>query len=480
MYIYLLSLFLAMPIAFSGSSIHRYKLQKHINDNYTLGYIDGYLASEVGIAKVNTAINNDKVYVESNVGNIECYNIAEIIYSIVNHKDVYILEGSKDVHIKNNIVTWFPASHIFQPLVADTRQPKRAVGFRFDDDVFGKRVAEVNFMANVPIVRIENSSLTAQVAVDGGVFSLFNMGEPSHGHVADLQNSDFFGGITLEFLKKDIQFRTRFYHISCHIGDDFIGAFYAIPGEKDKKIEWWNKLDAIKAHLDQRAIIEIRNMAPVLIDILNDNSLAVKSDLEKLKGPEVFDIERVYEAIDALNIKVEYAKNNILKGGDSDEKLIEEIKNSNRDLAILKAYTDNMFSWVFSNKPSYEAIDFALMYNVAVGVRIYGCMGIFIRNNPTIDQSKGYIQYGYDVRTRPKEIIKGIYYSFIHCLDVVHRDLHSWMPDATYVYALDIGKSPIFGKKLRIYLERHSGFSQEGMFKNGRSSYTGIGLRYQE
>lgn len=410
-----------------------------VDSKYSSGYFKGYIdaLSETTVSFVECI--NGNIFVTSKNGNAFISKIAEVVQNISPESKVYKVHHT---HYKENsgidsmVSFWFPKTCLFEPLIADPRQVSKGVTYRFDDDVFGRRVAQVNFSGESPILRLEFESLSYQIGVDGGVFALFNMGEPSHGHVADLQNADYYGGLNLQCRYKDISVRVRFYHISCHIGDDFIGSLISFPGERDKQILWKEKLNFIKATQSP--------YTQQIISLLNNESAESLKHLNEIQNP-------------------------------MPDKITDElIQDYSKAKTLVSAYCD----WPFSNKPSYEVIDVAMSYQLSIYLRIYTCLGIIIRNNPSIDQGKGYLQVGVEAILSPKKILNGLYARFIYCVHIIYADMYCWIPDVTHVYGVDLSNSSLFGKRLRIYFETHSGYSQEGMFRRGRASYVNLGIKY--
>lgn len=406
-----------------------------VNGDYCSGFINGYIDGSIESYAVSVKYIDNKAFISSKAGRSFTTKVVETIKGFNKFDDVYIAYSD---NLKDDKIHVFamPKTFLFEPLMADARQVSKGASYRFDDDVFGKRVAQVKFSGVSPLVRIEQNGTAYQFGIDGGVFAIFNMGEPSHGNVADLQNADYFGGLNFQIRYKDFDFRFRFYHISCHIGDDFISSLHSFPGEQEKQRVWLHKLNFIKATEDP-----------------------YNAQLAKL----------YYEKTPEQNVEDEVFNKTMSSPHDA---------SSAKDFAHARGWLMSRHGWVFSNKPSYEVIDFAISYQISLQFRMYSCIGILVRNNPTIDQGKGYLQIGLEGVMNTKKICTGFYIRPIYCLHIMCADMHDWFPEATYLFGIDISSKSWCDKKLRIYVEAHSGYSQEGMFRRARASYLNIGLSY--
>ncbi|MDB2613610.1 DUF1207 domain-containing protein [Chlamydiales bacterium] len=117
---------------------------------------------------------------------------------------------------------WLPeAPPLFLPLKADPRQLIASVGSRFHDDVFGTYVVDVSYFDTAPIYRWFNAFFSGdqlQLDLDGALWAIFQPMKPS----SPLVNADYYGGISLNYSYKCWSFRLRGFHISSHIGDEFL------------------------------------------------------------------------------------------------------------------------------------------------------------------------------------------------------------------------------------------------------------------
>lgn len=123
---------------------------------------------------------------------------------------------------------WFPqATVLFQPLVANPRQVMYSVAYRAGDKVVGKKAICVSLGDNFPIYRWNNVWRWCgdlQIGIEAGVWCPFNFDDVPHkdGTYCELVNTDYLLGIPLCYAVDRWSFRLRLYHISSHLGDEFM------------------------------------------------------------------------------------------------------------------------------------------------------------------------------------------------------------------------------------------------------------------
>lgn len=113
------------------------------------------------------------------------------------------------------------AAELFEPFIADPRQVVYSAGWRFNDEVFNKNVIDVSFGDSFPIYRwcdLFSVHGALQIELEGGVWAIF---EPTLVS-APLVNADYYVGVPITFAYDNWSFRLRGFHISSHIGDEFL------------------------------------------------------------------------------------------------------------------------------------------------------------------------------------------------------------------------------------------------------------------
>ncbi|AAF38125.1 conserved hypothetical protein [Chlamydia pneumoniae LPCoLN] len=117
---------------------------------------------------------------------------------------------------------WLPQNTIlFSPLIADPRQVTNSAGIRFNEKVVGNRVGATIFGGDFILLRLFDVSrfhVDCDFGIQGGVFSVFDLDHPE----SCMVNSDFFvAGLWSGAIDK-WSFRFRLWHLSSHLGDEFI------------------------------------------------------------------------------------------------------------------------------------------------------------------------------------------------------------------------------------------------------------------
>lgn len=117
---------------------------------------------------------------------------------------------------------WLPEGcPLFRPFIADPRQLTFSVAWRFNDQAATKNSIPVSFYDYLPIYRrFDVWPLHGQleVGIDGGLWAIFDPCTES----APLLDADYYVGIPVTYAAGDWSFRLRGYHISCHLGDEFL------------------------------------------------------------------------------------------------------------------------------------------------------------------------------------------------------------------------------------------------------------------
>lgn len=117
---------------------------------------------------------------------------------------------------------WLPEDGLlFKPFVADPRQVTYSVGWRFNDQALAKNIIPVSFGDNLGIYRwcaVWPWGGQLQVNLEGALWGVF---DPLH-EETPLVNADYYVGIPITYAIGRWSFRLRPYHISSHIGDEYL------------------------------------------------------------------------------------------------------------------------------------------------------------------------------------------------------------------------------------------------------------------
>ncbi len=118
--------------------------------------------------------------------------------------------------------TVFPIGELFEPLVADPKEPQFSVGFHKANSSgrLGRfNAAVVSYGEHFGLIRWqENSTNSWQLSVVGAVFAQFNM----DAHSKDLINADYTIGLSSTHHDGEASYRLRVLHQSTHLGDEFL------------------------------------------------------------------------------------------------------------------------------------------------------------------------------------------------------------------------------------------------------------------
>lgn len=117
---------------------------------------------------------------------------------------------------------WLPEDPVlFRPFLADPRQVTYSVGWRFNDNALYKYEAPVSFGDTIAFYRWHNIwpyNGDLQVELEGAIWAVFDPTQES----APLINADYYAALPITYAFDRWQFRLRLFHISSHIGDEFL------------------------------------------------------------------------------------------------------------------------------------------------------------------------------------------------------------------------------------------------------------------
>ncbi|MBA3958435.1 MAG: DUF1207 domain-containing protein [Parachlamydiaceae bacterium] len=191
----------------------------------TCGCAMGY-PCHCGDHSSNQVINNEMEYIEDSYTNADNYTEEDYRYYVeFMNSPWYTAGGSWEYPLCcGQTGVWFaeqPA--LFKPLMADPRQICYSVGWRFDDQVLHKNVIDVSFGDSLSLYEWTNFQIGSwcgrlRVEVEGALWACFSPCQES----APLLNADYYGGIPITFACDGWAFRLRAFHISSHIGDEFL------------------------------------------------------------------------------------------------------------------------------------------------------------------------------------------------------------------------------------------------------------------
>jgi hypothetical protein len=119
--------------------------------------------------------------------------------------------------------TAFYVGESFKPLIAAPREPRFFANLQHlnsEAPLNSFNAALVGLGENFGFVRWQNEDTdeTWELGLTSGLFSLFKLNQTS----TELVNSDFMVGLSASYQSDNIAYRSRFYHLSSHLGDEFL------------------------------------------------------------------------------------------------------------------------------------------------------------------------------------------------------------------------------------------------------------------
>lgn len=207
-------------------------------DPYLEGYIQALIDMHYYEFKVVVSVKNHRVLLANLPKNEQiAKSIINFVQDIPGVKSVEVREqlseeekSTREKYVEQPRVSgvWFPQSTVlFQPLVADPREPTNWAAYRFGDCVIGKSAVSVAIGDDFPIFRwndILRWHGAMQIGIEGAIWAVFNFDDvpDNDSGGCELVNTDYFLGIPLTYAVDRWSFRLRLYHISSHLGDEFL------------------------------------------------------------------------------------------------------------------------------------------------------------------------------------------------------------------------------------------------------------------
>ncbi len=136
-------------------------------------------------------------------------------------------DSIKTKRFDNHIAgVWFPESTVlFEPLIANPRDPVYSIAYRWGDSVIANDQIAISLGDIFPIYRFfDIFGGDLQIDIGACMWANFNMKPEIHpnGEVAELVTSDYILSIPISYSRSFYSFRLRIYHISSHLGDEYM------------------------------------------------------------------------------------------------------------------------------------------------------------------------------------------------------------------------------------------------------------------
>ncbi len=204
------------------------------DDAYLAGYATAVIERDLGLEVVSLDVRDRvaRVVVES-LGDQPAERIAAALTEIEGIERVEVSEvdgdtapvapaepsASGETAEEPDAFELLPRVELFDPLLADPRQPHFSVNYLwYLDDPDLTRVGGANFGETFALLGGDLWGGRWELGWLGGVFSIFDLDTESY----DLINTDFWAGPTLSARSDGLSAQLRLYHQSSHLGDEFL------------------------------------------------------------------------------------------------------------------------------------------------------------------------------------------------------------------------------------------------------------------
>ncbi len=209
---------------------------EHATDAYLEGYIQALVDMHYYEFKVMVSVRDHRVLLGHLPTNeLIAHSIIAFVQDVPGVKSVEVRQefSEHELAIRATYTeqprvdgVWFPQMTVlFQPLIADPREPMYYVAYRMGDRVVGRKSIAVALGDDFPIFRWRNVLRwhgDMQIGIQAGVWAIFNFSHVPNDEMCELVNTDYFLGIPLTYAAGRWSFRMRLYHISGHLGDEFL------------------------------------------------------------------------------------------------------------------------------------------------------------------------------------------------------------------------------------------------------------------
>ena len=197
-----------------------------VEDDYLQGYLKAFLDINYNDFDMDVKVEDGEVLLYNMPNNdyIKSKVLASVEDFTPDNRGVKL--NANDASPRKVCKTsWFPQSSLlFTPPLADPRRAEFSIGYRISDSLFSHYVTAGTIGDVFPIYRINNMRLGKlngdfELAIEPGVWSVFDADDSSFSQI----NTDYRIGITANYAcQKGLSFRARLYHVSAHLGDEYI------------------------------------------------------------------------------------------------------------------------------------------------------------------------------------------------------------------------------------------------------------------
>jgi hypothetical protein len=201
-----------------------------VDDSYIAGYAAAVLRHEFDATKASLQVREGVVTVDAqSLGTVDQRKVITALESIPGVVRVEIREGQAHTDVRESAPIqqeptkpeskFLPHGLLVTPFHADPRWPHFSLAYRQVTLGQPSDTGSANFGETFALYR-NAAPLDGQweIALQAGVFSIFNMGTPSK----DLVNADYTVGLLTSYRTGPFSGFLRLHHQSSHLGDEFI------------------------------------------------------------------------------------------------------------------------------------------------------------------------------------------------------------------------------------------------------------------
>ena len=201
-----------------------------VDDSYIAGYAAAVLRHEFDAAKASLHVQGGVVTVDAgSLGTVDRTKIMTALESIPGVVRVEIREDQAHTDVREStsispepakpLSKFLPHGLLVAPFHADPRWPHFSMAFRQVTLGQPSNTGSANFGETFALYR-NAAPFDGQweIALQAGVFSIFNMGTPSR----DLVNADYTVGLLTSYRTGPFSGFLRLHHQSSHLGDELI------------------------------------------------------------------------------------------------------------------------------------------------------------------------------------------------------------------------------------------------------------------
>lgn len=227
---------------------------KGCSDPYFEGYIQALVDIHFFEYQVTVLVKDHTVWLANMPRNAMLSNsIVSFIKDIHGVEEVKVVDGMppKDIADREKYAKrprvcgiWFPqVTELYQPMLANPRCVTYGLAYRGGDKIVGKNAVQISLGDDFPIFRwleVLRWKGDLQIGIEACIWSVFDMDpKPKINRGTALFNTDFYVGIPLTYAINKWSYRLRGYHISSHLGDEFLvnhSEYVTCTDFKSKKI----------------------------------------------------------------------------------------------------------------------------------------------------------------------------------------------------------------------------------------------------